>query len=117
MISQNKNSIEIRNLLQSNLASTREAAIFILSEIVRQDSHEVQLSFKDIHFASRSFLHEIIRGVSNLKSNLISVAFVECEPEIYKMLEVVSNHDKLRTKSLENNMPSDVIASISEINF
>jgi len=73
------------NIFKTDSLRTRDAAQKIIKKISKSKSYQIIIDFKNINFASRSFLHELITNIKNYKDT----KFINTNEEIDLMLKLV----------------------------
>ncbi|MCK4798805.1 MAG: hypothetical protein KAT05_15620 [Spirochaetes bacterium] len=85
-------TVQVYDLVKSNTLRSRKTASNIVNTILEFSSTEnVNIDFRNIVFASRSFCHELLTSVQNREN----VHFVNTNSEINKMCEVATKKPEI----------------------
>ena len=85
-------TVEIFNLVQSDTLRSRKTADKI-AEVVFElpTTEDVNIDFRNIIFASRSFCHELLMAIKNRKN----VQLINANSEVKKMCDVATKKPKI----------------------
>lgn len=92
-------NIKLRDLLNVQVLSTRSTARKLFDEVIKKSSSQhFRLDFKDIAFASRSFMDEL-----NVLAMKLNVTFqeVNMNEQIKKMAQLVKDTEKAHFTAIE----------------
>jgi anti-anti-sigma regulatory factor len=90
--------INVSSMLGYDTLRHRDTAQILVNKIIRTPNKEkITLDFSGISFASRSFCHELITGLENR-----DICFVNLEPEVEEMLNLVRKKIKPKVKLKES---------------
>lgn len=85
-----KDSISLKNIIQSDVALLRELTDSIRSEFIQNGlNHQQSVDFSGIRSVSRAFAHSLICLIEEFEQKGAQIELINLSPEISKLIDLV----------------------------